>query len=260
MSDTCVASAAIKRLLSVKTKSDLTAELERITHALGFERFAMGHHVDLVSPPGSVLRITNYQSDWIERSLGEGYFADDPVHQASTHTAAGFLWSSIADLIPLTLRQQRILEDAKAFGLYDGYTVPVHVPGEYRGTCSFGTRSAARQSRELLLAANICGLYAFEAGRGIARRGSGRIRATEVPKLTDRQRDALVLIGRGKADSEIGTLLGISKATAHEHVENVRRAYGNAQRPHLIARALFDGQISYADVLVANSPLSSMAR
>jgi LuxR family quorum-sensing system transcriptional regulator CciR len=69
-----------------------------------------------------------------------------------------------------------------------------------------------------------------------------------VPILTERQRDALVLIARGKVDVEIGMLLGISPATAHEHVENLRRAYGNPQRAFLVARALFDGQISYREV------------
>nr|WP_302053997.1 LuxR C-terminal-related transcriptional regulator [Sphingomonas tagetis] len=90
--------------------------------------------------------------------------------------------------------------------------------------------------------------YAFEAGRRLLRRHGTDPLATGVPVLTDRQRDALVLIARGKGDAEIAELLGISRPTAHEHVENVRRLYGNAQRPFLIVRALFDGQISYEEV------------
>lgn len=247
----------LRRLLTALTESELTEELHRATRLLGFEQFAMGHHVDLLHPPDSVVRITNYDPEWIERALTESFFADDPVHLASTRTATGFLWSDIASHIDPTARQLAILEIARSYGLHEGYTVPVHVPGEYRGTCSFGARSLTRLGRDALPAANLIGIYAFEAARQIRRSRISPGRRALVPKLTDRQHDTLVLIGRGKADREIASVLGISSATAHEHVENVRRAYGYAQRPNLVARALFDGQISFADVLAANLPLWS---
>lgn len=70
-----------------------------------------------------------------------------------------------------------------------------------------------------------------------------------MPQLTPQQLQAPVLIGRGKTDGEIGSNLGVSRATAHEHVEGVRRAYGKAQRGYMIVRALSDGQIAFADLL-----------
>lgn len=249
-----VPSQLIERLLTADTESALTEELHRATHFLGFERFAMGHHVDLVNPPHNSMRITNYDPDWVGRSFEEGFFAEDPVHQVSMRTAAGFSWKRISDFIDPTPRQLEILDAARGHGLEEGYTVPVHVPGEYRGTCSFAARSSAGSRGRMSLLADLIGTYAFEAARQIMRKRNGD-RLGAVPKLTERQHDTLVLVGRGKADSEIGDVLGISRATAHEHVENVRRAYGNAQRPHLIARALFDGQISFAEVLGAGSPL-----
>lgn len=243
-------SRTIADLLRAEHEGELHEILARSTRDLGFDRFAMGHHVDLLVPPDDVVRLTNYDERWIMRSLGEGYFLEDPVHRASTQTAIGFLWSEVASMIRLSERQKRILEKARDYGLVVGFTVPVHVPGEYRGTCSFAARSWERVRKNALPIATILGVYAFEAARRIVRRRRFLPFSLElVPHLTDRQRDALVLVARGKADSEIGILLGISSNTAHEHVENVRRAYGYAQRPHLIARALFDGQISYGEVL-----------
>lgn len=241
--------AMIAGFLAARDESDLHGHLERSAVELGFDQFAMGHHVDLLGPPRDAIRLTNYHAGWIDQSLGEGYFTQDPVHLASTRTAMGFLWSDVPTMISMTERQNHILSAARHYGLCNGYTVPVHVPGEYRGTCSFGTRSTEGLRASALPFANLVGSYAFEAARRIMRmRAPVPVSAGAVPALTDRQRDALVLIARGKADPEIGVLLGISAATAHEHVENVRRAYGNAQRPLLIARALFDGQISYMDV------------
>lgn len=244
-------SAIIAAFVECDTEAQLMEVLSRAAWDLGFEYFAMGHHVDLVRPPEEAMRLTNYDPEWVERSLSDRLFVDDPVHHASTRTAIGFRWSELNRLIDLSGRQKMILNAAGSYGLREGYTIPVHVPGEYRGTCSFGAPELDRLRSDSLPKAHLVGIYAFEAARKITHRHGTRAIRGEVPKLTDRQRDTLVLVGRGKADGEIATLMGISRATAHEHVENVRRAYGYAQRPNLIARALFDGQISYAEVLMA---------
>lgn len=245
----CDFKAMIGGFLDVQDEAALREHLERCASTLGFSQFAMGHHVDLAGPPRDAIRITNYDAEWIERSLSERFFAQDPVHIASTRTATGFLWSDLPSMIVMTDRQHMILEAARHYGLSEGFTVPVHVPGEYRGTCSFGTASLDAMVANALPIATIVGTYAFEAARRVMRmRGLVASNPDRLPTLTDRQRDSLVLVARGKADPEIGELLGISAATAHEHVENVRRAYGYAQRPLLIARALFDGQISFSEI------------
>lgn len=239
----------INRLIDASSLDGLYEILERVTRDLGFDYFAIGHHVNLQGPPVDALGLSNYPSDWAEVALTQGYYLNDPVHRASIHTATGFRWSDLRSMIRLFPRDEEILERARIFGLSDGYTVPVHVPGEYRGTCSFGARAHSNIRPETLALATTIGAYAFEAGRKITRAtwlNPGLV--ANVPLLTDRQRDTLVLIARGKPDPEIADALGIATRTAHHHVENVRRAYGNAQRPFLIARALFDGQISFGDV------------
>lgn len=238
----------IAGFLDVGDESALHERLLHTTCDLGFEQFAMGHHVDLVGPPIGAVRVTNYDPFWIERSLAERFFVDDPIHHASTRIARGFLWSEARDMIQMTARQNLILDTASAHGLRQGYTIPVHLPGEYHGTCSFGATDLDRLAPDALFIAQIAGLHAFEAARRLMRLRHNLPVIPAVPVLTGRQHDSLVLVARGKGDPEIGDLLGISKATAHEHVENVRKAYGYAQRTYLVVRALFDGQISYLEV------------
>lgn len=238
----------IQSFSDAKDEAALHAALDEATKRMGFQQFALGHHVDLSGPPENAIRLTSYDARWIEYALESRSFIDDPVHMASMRTAVGFRWSALPARFALTARQQNTLAQARAFGLADGFTVPVHVPGEYRGTCSFAAASPDTIAESALPIAQLVGSFAFEAARRIMKT---RINAVwnAVPRLTLRQREALVLVGRGKSDPEIATLLGVTPATAHEHVENVRRAYGGAQRPHLIARALFDCQIAYAEVL-----------
>lgn len=240
--------AFLKSFSSALYEDDLHGALEYVTRAMGFTQFAMGHHVDLLRPPQGAIRLTTYSNDWIGHGLDRGYFAEDPIHLASTKTVNGFLWREVGEIINLTALHRQILAEAVGFGLGAGFTVPLHLPGEYQGTCSFAARSMDRLHENALPIAQLCGTFAFEAARRIMTRKL-KLQEAEVPELTSRQLEALILVGRGKTDREIGQILGISPSTAHEHVEGVRKAYGNAQRAYMIVRALFDGQIAFTDLL-----------
>jgi LuxR family quorum-sensing system transcriptional regulator CciR len=70
-----------------------------------------------------------------------------------------------------------------------------------------------------------------------------------LPRLTDRQRDCLVWAARGKSDWEISRILGIGQETVIQHLKTARERYGVAKRTQLAVSALFDGTISFFDVL-----------
>jgi LuxR family quorum-sensing system transcriptional regulator CciR len=68
------------------------------------------------------------------------------------------------------------------------------------------------------------------------------------PRLTDRQRDCVVLAARGKSDWEIARILGISHQTVIQYLKRARARYGVASRTLLAVHALFDGTIAFIDV------------
>ncbi|MCC4252488.1 autoinducer binding domain-containing protein [Sphingobium naphthae] len=239
----------LDQIAAARDENALMAALETAAHFLGFTQFALGHHVDFGRQAERAIRITNYRREWIEEVVGRSYFRVDPVHEASVRCAGAFSWTQIPSLIKLTPVQLQIMSSAKSHGLLAGVTVPAHIPGEYRGTCSFGGSEQACMKRVLPFA-QVLGTFAFEAARRMMklRTGDGGD-GGGVPRLTERQTDVLIELGRGKSDAEIALNLGIAKSTAHEHVEAVRAAYGGAQRTYLIGRALFDGQLSYVDIM-----------
>jgi LuxR family transcriptional regulator, quorum-sensing system regulator CciR len=232
-----------------ESEEQLFGLLDEYTRRLGFEQFTMVHHVDLAGRPDDSLLITSYHQHWVEMLIEQRFFADDPILAASTKTAVGFLWSDVGKMIDLTDRQREILERARQFGLADGFTVPVHVPGEYHGTCNFGAKSLERLQPDALPMAQVVGAFAFEAARRLLRARRPTHVPIHVPPLTERQLDCVTLVAMGKTDWEIGRILGISEATAHEHVEAARRRYGVGKRTQLVIRALFDGQITFSDIL-----------
>ncbi|MBV1686416.1 autoinducer binding domain-containing protein [Novosphingobium sp. G106] len=227
--------------------ADLEATMMEITRQLGFEQFALGHHVDLTRPPGNAVRLTNYAPDWIEQSLEKRFFADDPVHAASAKMVRPFRWDEIPNCLDMTDPHRNIIERARRYGLIEGLTIPVHQPGEYNGTCSFVARSFENIHPHNFALAQMAATFAFECARRLMRLMDGK-EPDAVPHLTERQRESVILVGRGKTDAEIAAVMRISKTTAHDHVEAGRRAYGNAQRAYMVLRALYDGNITFADI------------
>jgi len=235
----------IDTMKKVTSEQELSDVLQDFTQWLGFDWFAMGHHVDLARPPRQAIRVTNYDPRWIEHVVEQRYFADDPIHAASMRAVTGFRWDALP-LPQLTPRQQYILAQARQYGLVAGYSVPIFLPGEYGGTCSFAGRSFDKLRPYALELSDVVAAAAFECARRLMQAREGGLMAP-VPVLKPREREALILVGRGKTDEGIAEVMGITKKTAHGYIENVRLAYGHLSRPSLVLRAVFDNQFSFAD-------------
>ena len=224
---------------------------EGVVEALGFDYFALVHHVNLAKRPNDYVRLINYPRSWIEMSQKYAYYADDPVHAASQKSGTPFLWTDVPKIITLTNRQEEILDSARLSGVGAGFTVPVNIPGEYSGSCSFSTRHGRPLPNASLPAAQYVGCFAFEAARRVVemtRPLKAPPKETRQP-LSRRQVDCVILAGRGKSDRDVGQLLGISGQTVHSHIEEAKRRYNVATRQQLIVRALFDSLITFADLI-----------
>lgn len=229
-----------------RTMGELTVLLDDAVRELGFDHVTLTHHVDPLNPPSRTVAFSTYPEAWMHQLLSRRHFADDPVLVACERSAAPIVWSELPRRMALSDRQLRILEAAAAHGLGDGLTAPINVPGEPRGSCSFGMRSGRELPSESRCAALWVGVFAFEGARRVVGL-SGPVGLR--PQLTPRQQDCVVLAGRGKSDWAIAQLLGLSKDTVHEHLEAAKRRYGVATRPQLVASCLADGQLTYADLL-----------
>ncbi len=232
--------------------SELGGLLDDAVEGFGFDHVALVHHVNLSDRDRAqeALAYINYPDGWRALMRARGYLGDDPVLAAVQKSAAGFLWSDVPKIIRVNARQMEILQAASACGMGEGFTVPVNVPGEFLGSCSFATRVGKGVRHEWLPAAQYVACFAFEAARRINLANATRPHAAEgAPKLTQRQFDCIVLAAQGKSDWHIAQLLGIAPDTVHQHIEAAKKRYQVASRTQLVVRALFDSQITFADVL-----------
>jgi DNA-binding NarL/FixJ family response regulator len=69
------------------------------------------------------------------------------------------------------------------------------------------------------------------------RRSQGPHRPSEY-HLTEREREVLTWVGRGKTSSEIATILGLSERTVNFHCEQAMKRLNVINRPQAVAKAL----------------------
>jgi len=245
MSTTIALASILKLFQSASSATELELALGDASERLGFRHFAMVQHVDFGQATSAGFRLHNYPDSWVRWFDDHGLGVTDPVHRASHTTLTGFRWSAIPTMIPLSVRDRHVLHEASAHGLNSGYTVPAHVPGETLGSCTFAAAANDSIEEDLLPVAQLVGQFAFEAGRRVI----GQRACAQSLKLTPRQLECIMYVGRGKTDAEIGQILGLSAGTVVEHLRNARERYNAASRAVLPVRALYDGALSFADVL-----------
>ena len=238
----------IRVVEAVRNVNDLTTVMAVVAADLGFQYFALSHHVDIIAASGNAIRLHNYPDKWADYYDGNALGVSDPVHRASHVTSIGFTWSKMPEMIPLTAEDHRVLARGRSEGIGDGFTVPAHVPGEARGSCSFANDAGRPMPEAMLPLAQLAGAFAFEAARRLWS-ARGHMPVPPPPILTDRQRDCLLWAARGKSDWEISRILGVGEETVTCHLKQARERYGVSKRTLLAIRALFDGTLSFTDVL-----------
>jgi LuxR family transcriptional regulator, quorum-sensing system regulator CciR len=237
---------------SCSTIDDMTALREAVQTScrqLGFDYFAIIHHIRFGRPSSDKVRLTNYPIEWVAKLRQDESF-QEPVLKAAERTSSGFLWSRLHEFVPLGEREINYMKRAAQHGLAEGFTVPNHIPGETLGSCHFAVRRREDLPDHNLPAAQALGAFAFEAARKLLEKNQQSTdRYLPAAPLTDRQRDCVLFAARGKSDTVIAQLLNIRPKTVNEHIEAAKRRYLVATRAQLIVRALFRSEICFSEVL-----------
>lgn len=67
--------------------------------------------------------------------------------------------------------------------------------------------------------------------------------------ITDRRREVLYWMARGKSNAEIGAILGISPCTVKQHVEQIGFIYGCPNRISMVLRGIARGDIAIEPIV-----------
>ncbi|MFN3946407.1 MAG: LuxR family transcriptional regulator [Allosphingosinicella sp.] len=220
--------------------------LQAAAQELGFDYVALLHHRSLERPAAGFIRLDTYPEGWEDELRSRSLIGHDPVHRASERTHVGFSWRELAELVPIGPRARELLDEARRFGIGEGFTVPANIPGEPGGSCSFAVKTGGKIPVGRLLCAEQVGAHAFRAARRL--HGYARIIRSR-PHLSRRERQCVRLVAAGKSDWEIARILGISIETVHQYVKRARSAYDVVSRAQLVACGLRDAVISFGEAV-----------
>ena len=223
--------------------------IEVSCEALGFDFFALVNHIRFGHPSAGHVRLSNYPLEWLA-VVRERDQRLDPVLRAAERASSGFTWDRIEKMMRLTAEDRALLREAREFGIGDGFTVPNHIPGEVFGSSHFAVREGEPFPAGSVPAAQALGNFAFEAARRLLAERTILSEEYVVPApLSERQRECLLFVARGKSDSVIAQLLDIRPKTVNEHIEAAKRRYAVASRSQLLVRALFRSEICFCEVI-----------
>lgn len=230
------------RISTVVTRTALCDGLAEACEWLGVRYFALSHHVDFAAAP-KALRLHNYPAGWEDWYDANRLGLSDPIHRASHRRAQGFFWREVPELIPMNRSDQILLDLGKEIGLGDGVTIPVHVPGEATGSCSFVCATGVPLPCDALLWAQAIGAAAFEGARRLQRQSRRQPR----PPVSERQRQCVALAGRGMSNGRIAKVLGIGEHTVVEYFREARARFGVRTRTQLVVKLLHGGELCFHD-------------
>lgn len=244
----------VRSVRGAESLPEISAVLSTAARAFAFDHFALvqrfENHVIGSSAVLGPIKLSDYPDAWIDLLGTTDYYVHDPVLVAAEKSVAPFAWDRLSDIIDMSKHQRAYMANASAAGLQRGYTVPIHVPGTASGLCSFVTTGGRELPADSLPAAQYLACFAFEAARRLnLSRPDPDDGGGTVPRLTRRQLDCVVLAARGKSDWVSGQLLGLAPDTVHKYLESAKRRYGVASRTELVVRVLYNGELSFLDIL-----------
>lgn len=234
----------------VATTSQLDSALRRFSRQLGFDHFALSLEFRATRAIAPGILLHDYPEEWARVYVGFELAGRDPVRRACDKSFSGFCWDSLAAIVPMTRGDRQMLQVGKDCGIGNGFTVPRHLPGLARGTCTFAVAPDRKLPRELLTIAETVGAQALSC----ALRLDDAMRAAEFPALTERQRECVLWVARGKTATETAIILGIGTETVVQHLKTARERYQVHCKQSLIISALFDGLIGFSDLVRWRDP------
>ena len=216
--------------------------LFRMGKDLGFEYTLLA----LVPKPGMPLEQaylrSNYSAAWREVYDRQNMAYRDPTVAHCLQRTTSLIWSPEIFRTP---EQQWMYEEACAFGLRSGVTLPIHGPKGEVGILCFvsDARPGKTFRRDLqiqLPALSLLRDVVFESAAPFA---AGTVQSAEIPRLTEREFECLKWIAIGKTTWEISRILGCAEATVNFHVTNLRHKFNVGSRREVIVKALRLGVI-----------------
>ena len=191
------------------TGQELVILWHQTMRKLGFDRLLFAllmDHKTIGRRVGHVAAL-DYPQAWLAQYSASRFEEIDPVHHHMFVTKGAFTWDSLRNLRELTYDQVSMLAMAKQAGLNNGVGIPLRGPsGELAGVMAASSMSRLPWKAETL---DYADLLTHQFYKVFLRLGH-KANADEAIKLTDKERQVLMLCAQGRSRPEIAMTLGVT--------------------------------------------------
>lgn len=228
------------------TEDQIIDFLTDAVDAAGFDFFTLSRQP---RPDAStdIMMAGRWPEGWPEHYVRRRFANIDPLMRYLGHCQMAFRWSEALDAFadePQRRRMDRMMADARRFGLEDGYVFPIHGRRGLVGVLMTGGSAVdlSQTERSLFDQAAKKAFWLLSARQ--APFVHGELMQPVNVKLTSREADTLACLANGMTSNDISEALGISSNTADWYINGMQNKLKARNRHHAVAIAFRLGLIS----------------
>lgn len=193
-----------------------------------FERFVLLNH---------------WPREWYERFVQSSYFPLDGVGQWAMRTSKPFTYGEVPDALRFPDPARKVRAEAAAFGLADGFVVPMLLAGSRHAALSFSCPTRCDLRPQHRVALHLIAVYAGACIHDADKSATPHSCAAGCGRLSAREREVLAWAAAGKSAWETSVILSVSERTVTKHLEHVRAKLNVATTAQAVAEGLRCGEI-----------------
>lgn len=222
----------------VKTEAELTAQLESLLKAYGFEYYGLVIRPRSHQGPAGLSLAERWPEGWQEIYESRKYVLVDPTIRMLSIGQRHFRWRDAVLRLrndPHRQRMQRMMQEGIRYGLQDGYMFPIHGRNGLLGNMTIGGRPVDLSPAETALfdAAAKRTFWRFLELRGQAEELEAVAKVDT--QLTRREMEVIVLLAEGLTSNEIAKSLDISSHTVDWYINGLQEKLRAKNRQHVVA-------------------------
>ncbi len=163
------------------------------------------------------IQAVGYPKDWTDRYIAGGLWRSDPIPEVARRLGRTFWWEDVRTLTKLTPQNQEFLDIASSYGLGHGLAIPLFGPNMFDAFLAVGFGPKRPDLLPSAIFEMQCAAQISHISYCGMTRGSDRL----VQNVSPRELEVLRWIARGKSNTVIAEILGISKHTVDSMVRRL---------------------------------------
>ncbi|PWV98214.1 LuxR family transcriptional regulator [Hoeflea marina] len=226
---------------------EMIAALEQLVEQFGFTYFTLTRQVCSADDIDTLMLAGCWPQGWPEIYVQRKYAAVDPLVRYLGHCQRGYRWSEALSAFrnhPQRKRMERVMVDARKFGLADGYVFPVHGRRGLIGVLTLGGNKVDLTAGQMALFDTVAKKAFWLV---LERRDPvtcGELAAPVDVEMTRREMETLGYLAKGLTSHQVGSTLGLSTHTVDWYMNSIQDKLKARNRHHAVAIAFRLGLIN----------------